>query len=86
MSELTKRGIFFDGPATTMLRSRDAVARPLRGPRSDEFRRLARARREEIAIAFEEGLEEDFWRIGDRIVRDLTGEHDPNNGTIVMMA
>jgi hypothetical protein len=50
-----------------------------RSQRLDEFRRLARARREQIAIAFERRREQDFGRIGDRVVRRLErGKHDPD--------
>ena len=73
ISELMKRGTTFDGPAITMLRVRasSSYQRLRRRQAGDEFRRLPRARGEQVAVAFERRLEEDLRRIGDRIVRRL---------------
>ncbi len=69
ISELTKRGTNFDGPAITMLRVRTSRSYQVcgGGRLAMKFRRLPRARGEQIDVAFERRLEQDLGRIGDRI-------------------
>ncbi len=64
ISELTKRGRKFEGPAITMLslaRHLVAGARSAGGSGGDVFGRLARARGEKVAVALERGREQRPW-------------------------